>query len=76
MRRKTTSLSLRDVARDLQVMPYQIAYALTTGAVPEPALRVGNRRVFQPADVRRLAAHFGIEIPESRAGAALEAAGV
>jgi DNA-binding transcriptional MerR regulator len=69
-------LSLKDVARDLQVKPYQIGYALSIRAVPEPALRVGNRRVFQPADVRRLAAHFGIEIPESRAGAAREAAGV
>jgi hypothetical protein len=31
--------------------------------VPEPALRVANKRVFQKADIQRIAAHFGLTYP-------------
>jgi hypothetical protein len=49
---------LSDVARILRRKPYQIVYLLITHQVPEPALRVGNRRVFTLADIHRLAEKF------------------
>ena len=53
-------LLLKDVARLLKVKPYQITYALTTGLVEEPKLRIANKRIFDAEDVARLAAHFGV----------------
>ncbi|MGO9109604.1 MAG: hypothetical protein ACLP9L_10245 [Thermoguttaceae bacterium] len=53
---------LRDVAKRLGVKPYQIAYALSVGLVPEPMLRISNKRIFQAGDVDRLAAHFGVKL--------------
>ena len=53
-------LLLKDVARLLKVKPYTITYALTTGLVEEPKLRIANKRIFQAEDVARLAAHFGV----------------
>lgn len=55
-------LLLNDVARLLGVKGYQIAYALTNGLVPEPALRISNKRVFEQKDIERLAEHFGVDI--------------
>lgn len=53
---------LGDVAKILKVKPYQIAYALSVGLVPEPALRISNKRVFQQEDLERLAAHFNVSL--------------
>ncbi len=53
---------LRDVARLLKVKPYQIAYALSVELVPEPDLRISNKRIFQQEDIERLAAHFKVEL--------------
>ena len=56
----TQHLLLNDVSRTLGLKAHQIAYALSTGQVAEPALRVANKRVFGEEDVRRLAAHFRV----------------
>src|SRR3954451_12579332 len=56
----TQYLLLNDVARTLGLKAHQIAYALATGQVAEPALRVANKRVFGEEDVRWLAAHFRV----------------
>jgi hypothetical protein len=56
-------MSLKDVARLVQIKPYRIAYAISVGLIPEPDLRVGNHRVFQSEDVKRVAAHFGVALP-------------
>jgi DNA-binding transcriptional MerR regulator len=61
-----THMSLKDVARLLKVKPYRVTYALTTGLVPEPTLRISNKRIFQAEDVRRLAKHFGVELKEKK----------
>ncbi len=53
---------LREVSRLLKVKPYQIAYALSVGLVPEPELRISNKRVFQADDVQKLATHFGVDL--------------
>ena len=54
--------SLKNVARLLKKKPYQVAYALSVGQVPEPELRIANKRVFQRKDVQRLAKHFGVPL--------------
>jgi hypothetical protein len=50
---------ISDVSRMLGVPPHRIAYLFTTRKVPEPPLRLGNRRVFGLADVRRVARALG-----------------
>ena len=61
------TMSLKDVARLLGVKAYRVQYVFIHGVVPEPKLRISGRRVFQPADVRRLAAHFGVELTAEHA---------
>ena len=56
--------SINEVARLLGVQPYQITYLLTTGKVPEPRTRLGNRRAFAADDIQRLAARFQVKIPK------------
>jgi len=53
-------LTLKDVSRLLKIKPYRISYALAMGLLPERACRFGRMRVFQPEDIERLAAHFGV----------------
>jgi len=59
-------LLLNDVARLLRRRPHQITYAITSQAVEDVTLRIGNRRMFQANDVRRLAEHFGVPLPQER----------
>lgn len=53
--------ALSDVARLLNVQGYRIAYAISTGALPDAAQRIANKRVFTVEDVQRIARHFGVE---------------
>jgi DNA-binding transcriptional MerR regulator len=46
---------ISDVSRQLNVPPHRIAYLFSTRKLPEPKLRLGNRRVFTVADVKRVA---------------------
>jgi hypothetical protein len=55
---------LGDVARILRCQPYQIVYLLTTRQVPEPALRIGNKRVFTIADMRRLSEKLQVQMAQ------------
>lgn len=43
---------------EVTVRPHQIAYALANRLVPEPALRIGGKRVFLAEDIERLRAYF------------------
>ena len=56
----TSHYLLSDVARILRLKPHRLNYALATRHVPEPALRVANKRVFLAEDVERLARHFQV----------------
>jgi hypothetical protein len=56
---------LGEVARLLGVKPHRIHYAVTSGHVPEPAMRLGNKRAFGGEDVERLARHLGVPEPDS-----------
>ena len=51
----TTMYLLSDVARLMRKRPHQITYAITSGLLPEPELRMGGRRVFQKQDIERIA---------------------
>jgi hypothetical protein len=53
--------ALGDVARLLGVQGYKIAYAISTGALPEASCRLASKRVFTEDDVRRIARHFGVQ---------------
>jgi hypothetical protein len=56
-------LTLKQVAELLKLQHYRIHYALATHRIPEPAIRVSNRRVFRHADIVRIASYFGITYP-------------
>src|SRR5271157_1197731 len=51
---------LGEVSRALGRKPYHVTHVLTTGKVPEPALRIANKRLFTAEDVERLARHFRV----------------
>jgi hypothetical protein len=59
------TMSLKDVARLLGVKAYRIQYAFIHEAIPEPEQRVSGRRIFVPEDVRRLAKHFNVKLPDT-----------
>jgi len=56
----TMRYSLTEVGRLLGIQGYRIAYAHTTGAIPEPQ-RFCNKRLYLDEDVRRIAAHFHVQ---------------
>ena len=45
---------LGEVAKILNRRPHQISYLLTSGQVPEPEMRIANKRLFSEEDVVRL----------------------
>jgi hypothetical protein len=51
---------LAEVSKILGRKPHQIVYLLTSGRIPEPEQRIGNRRLFLTEDVDRLARHFKV----------------
>jgi hypothetical protein len=63
---------LADVAKVLRKKAYQITYALTSRQVPEPQLRVANKRVFYADDVMQLARFFKVAPDWSVLGAPTE----
>jgi DNA-binding transcriptional MerR regulator len=71
------AMTLKDVVAELhgQIRPHQIEYLLANGIIPEPELRLGGRRIFTPADVRRLAKHFGVTLSAETAQPAAEPVG-
>jgi hypothetical protein len=50
---------LSDVSRLRGVPAYRIAYLFAAGKLPEPRLRLGNRRVFNAPEVRSVARPLG-----------------
>ena len=53
-----TLFLLRDAAMQIGVKPYQLAYALSISDLPEPVLRLGNKRIFTESDVRNAKRYF------------------
>jgi len=50
---------ISDVAKRLNVPPHRVAYLFLTRKLPEPKLRLGNRRVFTVGEARRVAKALG-----------------
>jgi len=50
---------ISDVAKRLDVPPHRVAYLFITRKLPEPKLRLGNRRVFTHADANDVAKALG-----------------
>ena len=63
MREESELLLLGAVAERLGLRPHQIVYAITSHSVADVTLKIGNRRIFRPTDVKRLANYFGIKLP-------------
>ncbi len=53
---------LNDVAKLIGVKGYQINYAIVNGMIPEPKLRISNKRIFKKQDVDRIAKYFNVEV--------------
>lgn len=60
-----TIFSTGQVARMLSIPTYRIGYAHATGRLEEPAFRFLDKRCYSIADVRRVAAHFGVTIADT-----------
>jgi DNA-binding transcriptional MerR regulator len=58
--------SIRDCGKLIGVAPHKIAYAHTQDRIPEPKLRVANKRVYTLDDCRRVARYFGVEIRQDK----------
>lgn len=52
---------LGDLSRRLNVPPHRISYLFVKRAIPEPLLRLGNRRVFTEEDGQAIAKMLGLE---------------
>jgi hypothetical protein len=63
------NMSLREVSDLLNVRMHRIEYCLSNQIVPEPKLRIAGKRLFTPADLRRLATHFNVTLPAAETAA-------
>lgn len=61
-------LGLGDVSRLVGIARHKIEYAIANGAIPEPELRIANKRVFTTDDVERIADYFGFVVNENGEG--------
>ncbi|OJW27351.1 MAG: hypothetical protein BGO49_27595 [Planctomycetales bacterium 71-10] len=60
--------TLSQVAKLFARKPYHVTYAITSGHIAEPAIRIGNKRVFGDVDMDRLARYFGVPTPQVGSG--------
>lgn len=55
---------LNEVAKELNVKAYQISYAISSGSLDEPTLRIANKRIFTKKDVCQIQKYFaGKKLP-------------
>lgn len=54
-------LGLGDVSKVIGIARHKIEYAIANGAIPEPTLRIANKRAFTTEDLQRIADYFGVE---------------
>lgn len=55
-------LGLSGVSKVVAVAKHRIEYAISNGAIPEPEIRIANKRVFTTEDAQRIADYFGVKI--------------
>lgn len=58
---------ISDVSRMLGVPAHRIAYQFMTRKLPEPSLKLGNRRVFTLVDIHKVAKALGRPVGETEA---------
>ena len=56
--------SIRDCADILGVEEHRIYYAHRTGKLPDATYFVAGKRIYDKEDLQRVAAYFGVEVPE------------
>jgi len=61
---QTELFTLKDVAALLDVAPHRITYLITSRQVEEPALRVGNVRVWTRTEIKVIAEKLKTKIGE------------
>jgi len=55
-------LGLGDVSRVIGIARHKIDYAIINGSIPEPAIRIANKRAFSQKEVQHIANYFGVNI--------------
>jgi len=58
-------LGLGDVSRLIGIARHKIEYAIANGSLPEPKLRIANKRAFSQEEVQHIARHFGRHLENS-----------
>lgn len=53
----------KEVATLLKIKEHKLNYAMRTGRLAQPKLRMANRKIFTPKEVKRVADYFGVEVP-------------
>jgi hypothetical protein len=61
---------LGEVSRALGRKPHVVTHLLTSGKIPEPQVRIANKRLFTVEDIERLARHFRVALDWSAVNAA------
>jgi MerR HTH family regulatory protein len=61
---------LGEVSRVLGRKPHVVTHLLTSGKIPEPQVRIANKRLFTVEDVERLARHLRVALDWSAVNAA------
>ena len=57
-------LGLGEVSKLINVPKHRIDYAIANGSIPEPRMRISNKRAFSQEEVRVIANYFGVQIEE------------
>ncbi len=55
-------LAIGEISRMIGIARHRIEYAVSNGAIPEPQIRVANKRAFSPEEVQNIADYFGVSI--------------
>lgn len=57
-------IGLGEVSRLINVPRHRIDYAISNGSIPEPKMRIANKRAFSQEEVRVIANYFGVHLEE------------
>ena len=55
-------LGLGDVSRVIGIARHKIEYAIANGSIPEPRLRIANKRAFTTEELQNIADYFGVSV--------------
>lgn len=58
--------SIKDVAAICGKKPFQVHYAISSGYLPEPVLRVANRRIFSEQELMLAKKYFASECKKEK----------